>query len=236
MYSFSKQFTNCCAIWRTLFTRGESSGNDNTLRFYFRMHRPVFVLGPCTLKWALLLLYSGIIYSGFCFSFGHIWRISLRTENCWLFRSYYLAKYNSWTYALFDISTRVSPIISSKFLRIFGDMISSIECGCAVLMSHYDNSDMRSHIIWLWLWMFSSTCLITSSSDELLLWSTSCPPKTRSPRNLIPISPIWSALCLNCFINFRMSDSSVLIYPVNSKFYSSTYFHPVASHILFPHF
>ena len=127
VYSSSKQFTNCCAISRTVLPRGESSSNVNPSRFFFGMHRPVFVLVTCTLKWSLFLLCSWIIYYGFCFSFDHILIIFLKTDHSWLYCSYSLAKYNSWTCALLDISTRYSPIISSNFLLVFWYMTSSIE-------------------------------------------------------------------------------------------------------------
>ena len=93
MDSSSNHCTKFCAISRMVFPRGESSDNANPTRFSFRMHWPIFVLGPCTLKSSLLLLCSGIISSGFCFYFEYIWRIFLRIDNSWLSCSYYLAKY-----------------------------------------------------------------------------------------------------------------------------------------------
>ena len=50
MDSFSKHCTNWCAISRIILIRGESTDIANPLSFSFRVHRPVFVLGPCTLK------------------------------------------------------------------------------------------------------------------------------------------------------------------------------------------
>ena len=76
MDSYSKQCTNCCDISRTVFPRGEYSDNSNHSIFSFRMHRPIFLHGQWTLKISLLLLCSGVISSGFCFSFDHLWRIS----------------------------------------------------------------------------------------------------------------------------------------------------------------
>ena len=95
MYSSSKQFTNWCAISSTVLPRGQSSDNANPSSFYFRMHRPVFILGPCTLKLSLLLLCYGIISSGFCFSFDHPWMFFLRTDNSWISCLYSLDKYSS---------------------------------------------------------------------------------------------------------------------------------------------
>ena len=138
MYSSSKQCTNWCAISRAVLPRCESSYNSNPSIFYFRVHWPVFVLGSCTLKWSVLSLCYGIISSGFCFSFGHIWRLFLITNNSLLSHSYSLIKYNRWTCAFIENYTRASPIISSIFLRVFGDMKSSIERECIALVSHSD--------------------------------------------------------------------------------------------------
>ena len=157
MDSSSKKYTNCHL----------EDGLYDLLIFSFSMNRPVFVLVSCRIKWALLLLYSGIISSGFCFYFYHLWWIFLRTDNSWLPRSYYLAKYNSWNCALLDISTRVYPITSSFFLRIFVDMTSSIECECAILMSFSNKEDICFHRIWFWLLISPRTYLITA--DKLLL-------------------------------------------------------------------
>ena len=111
MDSYSKQCANCCTISRKVLPRGKSSYNSNPLSFSFGIHRPIFVLGPCTLKLSGLSLFSGIISSGFCFYFDHIWRLFLWTDNYWLSNSYYLAKYNRWTCALLEISTRAYPKI-----------------------------------------------------------------------------------------------------------------------------
>ena len=167
MNSSSKQCANCFAVSGKFFPRVKSSSNANPSIFSFFIRRPVFVIGPCMLKWSLLLICSGIISSGFCFYFGHIWRIFLRKNNCWLSRSYSLAKYNSWTCALLVIYTRASPIISSIFLRIFGDMISSIGCGFSVLVSRSYTEDIYARTIWFWFWVSSRTCLVTA--DELVL-------------------------------------------------------------------
>ena len=147
MDSYSKQCANCCTILRTVFPRGKSLYNANLLSFSFVIHLHIFVLGLCTLKLSVLSLFSGIISSDFCFYFDHNWRLFLWTNNYWLSRSYYLDKYNRWTCALLEISTRSSPIISSIFLHIFGDMTSSIECGCAVFMSRSDKEDIWSRRI-----------------------------------------------------------------------------------------
>ena len=148
MYISSKQCKNFCAISSTVLTRGESSDYSNPSSFYLSMHLPIFVLGLCMLKWSLLSLCSGINLSGLCLSFDHIRRLFIIKENSWLSRSYSLAKYNSWTCALLDISTRDYPIISSTFLCIFGDTISSIGCECAILTLRSDKEDICSRIIW----------------------------------------------------------------------------------------
>ena len=131
------------------------------------MHRPVFLLGPCMLKWSLLSLCCGIISSGLCFYFYRLWIIFFKTENPWLSCSYSLAKYKRWTFSLLDIYTIAYPIISSIFLRIFGDMISSIECECAVFIPRSDKEDIYSSRIWFCLLMSSRTCLKTA--NKLLL-------------------------------------------------------------------
>ena len=187
----SKQFKNWCDIWRTVFPKGKSSDNVNPSRFSFRMHRPVFELGPLTLKWSLLLLCSGIISSSLCFYFDHLWRIFLRTDNSWFYRSYSLDKYNRWTCALLDISTRAPPIISSIFLHIFGDMTSSIECECAVLLSRSDKEDICSHRIWVCFWISYGTYLITC--NKLLLSATTMveifrPSQKRDLRGVVAVS------------------------------------------------
>ena len=115
MDSYSKQCTKCRAIYRTVLPRGEYSDNAKPLSFSFSIHRPIFLLGPCTLKWSLLLLYYGISSSGFCFFFGHLWRNIPRKDSYWLSWSYSLAKYNIWTCDLLAISTRAFPLISSIF-------------------------------------------------------------------------------------------------------------------------
>ena len=51
------------------------------------------------------------------------------------------------------------------------------------------------------------------SSVTFIIWFAS------STRNLILLYTIWSALYLNCFINFSLSASSVLICLVNSTFW-----------------
>ena len=40
----------------------------------------------------------------------------------------------------------------------------------------------------------------------------------RMTRNIIPIFPILYTLCLNCFINLSLTDSSILICIVNATF------------------
>ena len=52
-------------------------------------------------------------------------------------------------------------MISSTFLHIFGDMTSSIECGCAVFMSRSDKEDICYRRIKFWFWMSYRTCFIT---------------------------------------------------------------------------
>ena len=126
MESSSKRCTNWCAISRTVLPRSVSSYKSNPSIFSFRMYWPVLVLVPCALKWSLLSLYHGIISSGFCFSFDHIWSLLLRTENSWFFCLNYLDKHNWWACALLEIPTRYSPIIYTIFLCVFEDMTSSI--------------------------------------------------------------------------------------------------------------
>ena len=145
--SYSKQCKNYCTISRKVVPRGKSLYNANPLSCYFGIHQPIFVLGPCTLKLSVLSLFSEMFFSGFCFYFDHLWQIFLWTENYWLSCSYYLAKYNRWTCALLEISTRSSPIISWILLHIFWDVSSSIECVCAVLMSRSDKEDIYSRRI-----------------------------------------------------------------------------------------
>ena len=193
MDSSSKQCTNFCAISRTVLPRGESSDNANPSWFPFRMHQPVFVLWPCTLKLSLLLLCSGLISSGFCLTFDHLWIILLRTDNSWISHSNSFDKYIRWTCALLDISTQTSPIISSIFHHIFGDIISSIECGCAVLISRSDKEDTSSRRIWFWFCVSSSTCQITPISDEWLLSQKNQSWKFWAPKFFILESnPRWS--------------------------------------------
>ena len=69
-------------------------------------------------------------------------------------------------------------------------MTSSIEYGCAVLMSRYDKEDICSCIIYFWVWVYSRTCLITS--DELLLSSAMmveifCPSQNRDLRGVVAV-------------------------------------------------
>ena len=47
-----------------------------------------------------------------------------------------------------------------------------------------------------------------SNSATFIIWYD------LSPRNMIPLYPIWSAFCPNCFVKFRLSASSVFIYIV----------------------
>ena len=105
--------------------------------------------------------------------------------------SYSLDKYNSWTCALIDISTRVPPIISSIFIRIFGDMTSSIECEYDFLMSSVDNETICCRRIWLLFRMPSRTCLVTA--DKLSLYDVAmvkifCPSQKRDLRGVVDVS------------------------------------------------